>query len=161
MNKKLIDVIILIAIIGFILLWFAPRGNAITEAEDDFARSETYWLTLNIYHEARGEHPFGMLMVALVTLDRQDDGRWGDTIKEVVTAPAQFSWYSDGKSDIPTDEESWELSKKVALFAQMTYSSFGDHFNVTHYHALSVSPYWKDELERALVFGNHVFYREG
>lgn len=153
-------VIVYSLIIIFVIFGVVCNCDASTETEEDFARGELYWLTLNIYHEARGENPFGMLLVGLVTLDRQADGRWGDTIKEVVTAPAQFSWYWDGKSDIPTDEKSWDLSKKVAMFAQMTYSSFGERIDITYYHRKDVNPYWADEFEKALAVGNHIFYRE-
>lgn len=126
----------------------------------DFDRSELYWLTMNIYHESRGENPFGMLLVAFVTLDRLYDGRWGNTIKEVVTSPCQFSWYSDGKSDIPTDRDAWEESKKVALFAQMVFSPLKDVIDINHYHNKSVNPEWADDMEPVFVVGNHIFYQE-
>lgn len=160
-NKLSIEWIIMYMLLIFAIIFGdVNHSNATTEAEEDFKRGELYWLTMNVYHEARGEKPFGMLLVALVTLDRQNDGRWGDTIKSVVTYPHQFSWHSDGKSDIPTDEKSWNMSKRIAIFAQMIYSMFGDQINITHYHNKTVDPYWSGELKRVLIAGNHIFYNE-
>ena len=132
----------------------------IYQARSAFNRSELYWLTMNVYHEARGENTFGKLMVALVTLARQDDGRWGDTIKEVVTAPYQFSWYSDGKSDIPNNATAWEESKQIAIFAQKIYKEIGHTLDITHYHNHSVNPEWAKKMEKILVVGNHTFYND-
>ena len=160
MYKKTYDIIIIIVFLVLLLVAFIPFGECKTEAQEDFERAEKYWLTMNIYHESRGEEPLGMFLVALVTLDRQNDGRWGDTIKSVVTYPHQFSWYSDGKSDIPTNEKSWDQSKGVAFLAKMTYSIFGEWVNLTHYHNKTVDPQWSWEMERALAVGNHIFYRE-
>ena len=43
-----------------------------------------------LYAEARGESRDGQLMVAQTILDRLGDGRWGDTIYDVVHAPGQY-----------------------------------------------------------------------
>ena len=47
------------------------------------------WLTLNVYHEARGEPEVGQLAVAHVTLNRAMEER--TSIAEVVRKPYQFS----------------------------------------------------------------------
>lgn len=130
------------------------------QAQENFNRSELYWLTMNVYHESRGENPFGKLLVALVTLERQADGRWGDTIKEVVTCPSQFSWYNDGRPDIPEDSESWNTAKQVAKVALKVYKEMDDGIKVTHYHNGTVSPNWSKAMERVIVVGDHTFYQE-
>ena len=130
-----------------------------TLAGDFFDKGEVYWLTQNIYHEARGEDLYGQLMVGMVTLERLHSGKWGDTIKAVVTSPAQFSWYSDGKSDVPTNKDSWEASKGVAMLSMMLYTKIKDH-GVMYYHNDTVDPYWSKSMLKVLTIGNHVFYKE-
>ncbi len=127
----------------------------------DFDKGEVYWLTQNIYHEARGEDSFGQLMVGIVTLERLNNGRWGHTIKEVVTAPAQFSWYSDGKSDVPDDLEAWKGAKSIAMMSIMLYNTLDRH-GVMHYHNNKVLPYWakSNQYEQVAIIGNHIFYKE-
>ena len=68
-------------------------------------------LSLNIYHEARSESKLGQEAVGLVTMNRVYDGRYPDTVCDVVYQShvdskgrpkrnrCQFSWYCDGKSD--------------------------------------------------------------
>jgi hypothetical protein len=46
----------------------------------------------------------GSLAVANVILNRVKDGRWGDSIHEVVSAKSQFSTYGSDKSRKITDE---------------------------------------------------------
>ena len=44
-----------------------------------------------IYTEARGECRGGQLMVAQTVLDRLEDGRWGDSVYDVIRSPGQFA----------------------------------------------------------------------
>ena len=48
------------------------------------------YLIRTIAFEASGETEIGKVAVAYAVLNRQKRGRWGDTIKAVVTAPGQF-----------------------------------------------------------------------
>ena len=57
------------------------------------------WLTLNVYHEARGEPEIGQLAVAHVTLNRAMEEH--KSIAEVVREPYQFSWTFQKKSYVP------------------------------------------------------------
>lgn len=123
-----------------------------------FDKGEVYWLTQNIYHEARGESIYGQVMVGMVTLERLKSGRWGNTIKKVVTAPSQFSWHSDGKSDVPDDQVAWDSSKSVALFVIMVYNKTIDH-GIMHYHKDDVKPYWADDDKKIMQIDNHIFYK--
>jgi spore germination cell wall hydrolase CwlJ-like protein len=123
------------------------------------SQSDIYWLTQNIYHEARNQSLLGQLMIGMVTLERLNDGRWGDSIKSVVTARKQFSWYSDGKSDIPQNKKVYKEIKKVALLSIMLYSS-SEIDGVMFYHNDSVNPYWTKSMVKYTTIGNHIFYKE-
>jgi len=143
-------------IILLILMIMIPCNSI---AGDFPSKADIYWLTQNIYHEARGEDLFGQMMVGMVTLERLHSGKWGKTIKDVVTSPSQFSWYSDGKSDKVTNKESWSSSKTIALFSLMLYSKIRDH-GVMYYHNDKVHPVWTKKMIKVAVIGNHTFYKE-
>lgn len=114
-------------------------------------------LSLNVYWEARNQPLAGQLAVAQVTMNRVHDPRWPDNVCEVVYDHKQFSWYWDGKSDIPKEEKAWELAMLVAS-AAMAGSGHAELEGVTHYHAVYVQPYWKDSMARVAQIGDHVFY---
>lgn len=114
-------------------------------------------LSLNVYWEARNQPLAGQLAVAQVTMNRVHDPRWPDNVCEVVYDHKQFSWYWDGKSDIPKEEKAWELAMLVAS-AAMDGSGHAELEGVTHYHAVYVQPYWKDSMARVAQIGDHVFY---
>ena len=48
-------------------------------------------LATTVYLEARGQSQLGQRAVAEVALRRKEDGRWGESVCEVVTAPKQFA----------------------------------------------------------------------
>ena len=122
-------------------------------------KADIYWLSQNIYHEARGECNIGKLLVGIVTLERLDHGRWGNTVKDVVTSKHQFSWYWDGKSDIPKNKKEWKESKGVAILTYMVYSVFNST-GIMYYHNKSVSPSWSKKMTKVITMENHIFYRE-
>ncbi len=127
-------------------------------AKDFPTRGDIYWLTQNIYHESRGESEFGQLLVGIVTLERLRSGRWGNTIHKVVTANKQFSWYSDGKSDMFYDAEAWQKAKSIARLAIMINEKLDMH-GVMFYHKDSRKPYWADDMIRVVSVGRHIFYK--
>lgn len=114
-------------------------------------------LTMNVYWEARNQDIAGQLAVAQVTMNRVRDPRWPNSVCEVVYEHKQFSWYWDGKSDMPENEKAWETAMFVAS-AAMDGSGHADLENVTHYHAVYSQPYWKDYMTKVAVIGDHVFY---
>jgi spore germination cell wall hydrolase CwlJ-like protein len=68
------------------------------------AANERDYLIRTIVFEAAGETEVGKVAVAHVVLNRKTRGRWGDTIKAVVTSPAQFEPWM-------TRRNRWEFSK--------------------------------------------------
>lgn len=129
-------------------------------------------LALNMYHEARGEGFEAMQMVGEVTLNRVDNEHFPDGICDVVYQArrdksgnpirhkCQFSWYCDGRSDNPRNEDMWEASIDIATgLVYGTIDLIG--IDATHYHTVAVNPWWAEEYTMVGRYGNHVFYHMG
>ena len=108
-------------------------------AEED--RPQEYCLALNMYFESRGSSVADMAGVSDVVLNRVKDARYPNTICEVIRQgpvreswktkqdadlpeseriynpvrhKCQFSWYCDGKQDIPRNQDLWHLVQNMA-----------------------------------------------
>ena len=122
-------------------------------------------LALNIYFEARSEPIQGQIAIAEVTLNRVASPNYPDDICGVVlqdnSQGCQYSWWCDGKSDYPREENSLRTSKALAELMMEE----GDYISVigseaTHYHNDTVHPYWADEFVRIRRIGKHIFYKQ-
>ncbi|MCL2340974.1 MAG: cell wall hydrolase [Proteobacteria bacterium] len=113
------------------------------------------WLSLNVYHESRGEPEIGQLAVAHVTLNRamEDD----KSIPDVIFAPKQFSWTSHKKSYAPLEINPFQESLRVALKA-MTTPDFTK--GSTYYHHVGIAPGWAADKVYTGRYGSHKFYRQ-
>lgn len=114
-----------------------------------------FCLATAIYFEARGEETLGQMAVAQVVINRMVDDRYPDTVCDVVWEPKAFSFTHDGKSDKMKHAES---RSKALQVAKSTLRGDGIGITSTHYHTLSVSPYWNQHYSVDGVVGNHVFY---
>ena len=129
-------------------------------------------LALNIYHEARNQPTIGQVAVGQVVMNRVRDERFPDTVCGVVKQgqtyswqpdlpirnKCQFSWWCDGKSDRPQDEEAWE---RALLLASGVYLDKLHYFveGSTHYHAIYVLPDWHESKQYVVRINDHVFYK--
>jgi len=132
---------------------------------------EHYCLALNIYFEARGSSLADRAGVANVVMNRTNDRRYPDTICGVVKQgvqdsagnmvrhQCQFSWYCDGKSDVPTDIDMWVESQMLAWYMIEDNKYRGLTEGATHYHADYVNPSWARDLQLVGKIGVHIFYR--
>jgi N-acetylmuramoyl-L-alanine amidase len=127
--------------------------------------SEDYlWMAKNVYFEAANQSPQGRLAVIFVTLNRLNDERWPKTIKEVVTQHnargCQFSWYCDGKPDIPKDKQMFE---EILEFVKDVLPNIDNMQDVTDgavfYHAHYVRPPWARHKQRVAKIEDHIFYK--
>lgn len=134
--------------------------------------NDYHCLASNIYWEARNQSLSGKLAVGQVVLNRVDNKRFPDTICDVVKQTkfypsgkidlhdCQFSWYCDGRSDVPYEhekssyEESFELAVQLLEERPMDFTE-----GATHYHSTKVNPYWADSLEKITRIDDHIFYR--
>jgi spore germination cell wall hydrolase CwlJ-like protein len=73
----------------------------------------------------------------------------------------QFSWYCDGKTDVPYDPKVWRDSIKIAAAVLQKDSSMTDPTDgALWYHADFTRPSWALGYESTTIIGTHVFYRE-
>lgn len=82
----------------------------VIEYEPDEA--EIIALAQTIYGEARGCSVTEQAGVAWTILNRLDNGNYGDTVLEVVSAPGQFAGYSPNH---PVTDELYELARDVLI----------------------------------------------
>lgn len=144
-----------------------PDIQLFTQAE----YPEHYCLALNIYYEARGSTLADRAAVANVVMNRTLDRRYPDTICDVVKQgiqdsagnmvrhQCQFSWYCDGRSDVPTDTDMWVESQMLAWSMIEDNKYRGLTEGATHYHATYVNPRWARDLQLVGRIGEHIFYR--
>lgn len=151
------------------------------QAKDDLITEEVhpehYCMALNIYYEARGSNLADKAAVSDVVLNRVNDTRYPNTVCEVVKQgkqkpswkdpdrmvmvrnACQFSWYCDGKPDVPKDEDRWFEAQMIA-WGIIEYEKYrGITEGATHYHATYVSPKWAKDMQLVGRIGAHIFYR--
>lgn len=126
------------------------------------AKKQIDCLADNIYFEAGSEPTNGKVAVALVTMNRVQDDRFGkdicSVVKQKVNSTCQFSWYCEGKKHI----RSWSLYEEAREVALHVYANYENMKDITsgalYYHADYVNPRWK--LKKTTTIGRHIFYKE-
>lgn len=160
---------------------FAMAASSWTMAKDLFtgeSHPDAICLAKNIYFEARSSNFADKVAVADVVLNRVKDRRYPDTICGVVKDAkmskwwkehhnkdvpirhkCQFSWFCDGKSDIPTEQDSWMEAQRIAYFMLYLGEYVGITEGATHYHAHYVNPRWNRDMYLIGTIGDHIYYR--
>jgi spore germination cell wall hydrolase CwlJ-like protein len=119
-----------------------------------------------MYYEARGEGENGEEAVAEVIFHRMRNGNYGHSICAVVYEGAgapgcQFSFACNGVMAEAKEPEAWRTAQILAARILTEELPLADTTgNATHYHAVSVQPYWSSTLPRTVKIGNHIFYGE-
>lgn len=130
---------------------------------------ELQCLSLNIYHEARGEPSEGQLAVAYVTMNRVTSGRYPKSVCNVVWQSKQFSWTHDGISDTPREGEEWERAKRIAAYVYKNYHMFQrltrgatdlTRGALYYYAPKKANPAWASKKYVTLKIGSHVFLKD-
>ena len=70
----------------------------------------------------------------------------------------QFSWWCDGKADVPRDPEAWEAALEQAE-AALAGQSDDPTNGAIYFHNRGVRPKWSAVKERTAEIGRHIFYR--
>lgn len=142
-----------------------------------FQAEEIECLALNIYFETRAVSLADAMAVSDVVMNRVKSTKYPNTVCGVVHQgqmkpswkdpnemvmvrhKCQFSWYCDGKADVPYDDEAWEKSRKHArdMYVYGYYTGMTE--GATHYHATWTKPFWAPSLNRVARIGGHIFYR--
>ncbi|MEX2454829.1 MAG: cell wall hydrolase [Rhodospirillaceae bacterium] len=129
-------------------------------------RTDLYCLAQNIYFEARSEPLEGKLAVAHVVLNRMADDRFPEKLCSVIRQGGekrrhrcQFSWFCDGRSDRPQNQQAWQESLVLATLirAGLIPDPTGA---ALWYHADYVAPGWAGRLGRVTQIGRHIFYTD-
>jgi N-acetylmuramoyl-L-alanine amidase len=124
----------------------------------EYTAGDIQAMALNMYHEARGEGPLGMLAVGWVVLNRMADKNYPSTVTAVVHQGCQFSWVCDRRSDGPRDAGAWRAALELA--AELLVHPIPDPTRgALWYHASSVrDPGFGHRVTRVAQIGGHVFY---
>jgi len=124
-------------------------------------------LTRNIYWEAASEPFEGKVAVAQVTMNRVQDGRFGDSVCGVIYQKnviyerviCQFSWVCETTHKTrPIHQPLWKESELVAKKVLLENFRLPGLKDAIYYHADYVSPGWKKP--KIDQIGRHIFYGE-
>ena len=144
-------------------------------------------LALNMYYEARNQGTAGLFAVSAVVLNRVNDPRFPNSVCEVIEQGpireswktrqhenlsaseriyypiknrCQFSWYCDGRSDIPREGRAWLESQKVSNYIISKSHILDITDGATHYHADYIdNPKWTYKKKNTTTIDEHIFYR--
>lgn len=159
---KLLKILLACATIAFPIA--AHTNNKVKQLTD------LQCLTANLFFEARGEKPIGLVAVADVTKNRVQSKKYPKSICSVVFQKHQFSWVKQQSwSSIQkvlngsvsgfraADRAAYQKAKETAqkslkgLVRVLPESSL-------HYHATYVKPSWSRNMKVYAKIGTHIFY---
>jgi spore germination cell wall hydrolase CwlJ-like protein len=135
-----------------------------------FSTKDIECLARNIYYESGAEPLEGKVAVAVVTINRSRDDRFGSkTLCGIIHSRAnigkgvivcQFSWTCGTKIPIKKDSQHWKASKEVAEnIARGDYSEYSYKYRkALFFHAISVKPSWAHVKRVVARIGGHIFY---
>lgn len=115
------------------------------------------------YHEARSDGLPGMLAVSFVVRNRLRAGTFGDSVREVVMARAQFTVWNRGgaarRVRIPADDPHYILALQAARLA-LSGAVKDPSGGATYFHGrrMSPPPRWSRGMRVVARVGGHVFY---
>lgn len=120
----------------------------------------------NVYFEARGESEDGQIAVAHVTKNRIESDKYPDSACSVVTQDlgpkaydCQFSWWCDGKSDTPLDQDAYVDAMFIAM--KVMDGSIEDNTDGALFYVAtrSLDRKWLRRLTKTEQIGDHHFFR--
>jgi len=129
---------------------------------------DVYCHAQNLYFETSGEPYKGKVAVIFVVSNRVKDPRWPNDVCDVIWQKkwkrkkrrfiSQFSWTTDGKSDTPRHKKEWYQSLLIAQAwkDKRLKNTIG---SATHYHSVSVKPWWRKQYRHVASIGRHIFYK--
>ena len=141
-------------------------GLALALAGSGAARADhtpRHCLAMAIYWEAKSCGREDMTAVGWVVLNRQADGEFPAEICAVVKQGGerpgcQFSWWCDGKSDRPEDDEAWRRAREVAD-ALLTRPPPDPTGGALFFHSKEIERPWSVSRKRTAAIGCHIFYK--
>lgn len=133
---------------------------------NQYEAHELRCLTLNVYHEARGEPDKGKYAVASVTLNRVASKRYPDTVCDVVFQRrwdylrkryvSAFSW-TELDAPVSTNSRAWQKAARIAEDVYRNPEAWKLK-GALFYHARNIHPSWARKKIRVATIGRHIFY---
>lgn len=125
-------------------------------------------MSRTIYGEARNQEIDGMVAVANVILNRDNDPmrRYGSGIVSICLRDKQFSCWNDGDPNLPVIMNPGSEIYTSRIIASLAVKSLlcdnTDGSNLYHYSGMINFPYWSSSkgVFRCKQIGDHIFYRE-
>ena len=126
------------------------------------AKKQVECLAQNIYYEAGWEPEKGQIAVAMVTLNRVEDGRFANSIcgvvKQKTQNTCQFTWFCEGKVLTKMNHSVYNEVKDLAAYVYANHQKIKDPSKgALFYHADYVNPGWKNMVYLTKI-GRHKFY---
>lgn len=155
MNRSELKYGIIAAIIIFLMTWCFMAAVARADQKDIIEQA--------VYFEARNQSLDGQIAVGFVMLNRVEDYRFPNTIHEVITQGykpnsriCQFSFFCDGKSDIPKNKKAYDRARVAVFIARCLKYVRHHHFPALFYKADYSNKKWGDGVVAKI--GDHTFY---
>lgn len=148
-------VLALVLILGYPLSAFPAVQARYTQ--------EKRCLALTMYWEAREEGRKGMTAVGWVVLNRVKSKKFPNSICEVVhqkrrKRKCQFSFWCDGKSDIPKNPKVWGVANHLAR-KLLSKPPRDPTRGALFFHADRIPVPWTIQRKRTIHLGPHIYYR--
>jgi len=102
--------------------------------------------------------------VAHVVINRVANDEFPESICQVIRQGGetlnrcQFSWWCDGKPDVPTNPDAWQQAIATAR-SVLAGESIDPTGGALYFHNEGVNPPWTGSLIRTGKIDAHVFYR--
>ena len=130
-------------------------------------------MAVAIYWESKSESTAGQIAVGQTILNRAQHPRFPGSVcgvvkegKHIQGLPVkdrcQFSFYCDGRSDVPREPQAYEKALRLSEWLLLTKDWIPDLTDgALYYHAswMEIWPKWSQEKRRLLQIDSHVFYQ--
>ncbi|HET6469055.1 MAG TPA: cell wall hydrolase [Geminicoccaceae bacterium] len=149
-----------IILLGLATVAWSGAGHA--AAEDEEAPTLRL-MALNMYHEAGGEGPLGMVAVGWVVLNRVRDPAFPPTVAEVIRdggeeRPCEWGWFCDGRPDTPRRADDWRLALRLAERLLDDPPPDPTRGALWFQESFRAPQPWMRKVRRLATLGNHDFF---
>lgn len=123
-----------------------------------YDKFQTFCLTQNIYHEARGESVEGKIAIGHVTLNRINHEDFPNNVCDVVYDTCQFSWSCANVRNKPIDLDEWKETEKIAKEILQGKHENPVEGSVYYYNPRKSAPSWRRKYcSKYIDIENHRF----
>lgn len=134
-----------------------PEPPRPTQARVTVRDAEKLCLAQVVYYEARGEPVEGQVAVAEVVVNRAQSDAYPSSLCAVAYQPGQFALTIEDALPSPQGA-AWKRAQRVAAGVLAGRLESPLEGRPTHFHAVSVDPYWAQVYRPVGQVGAHVFY---